>query len=73
MREWLQDKNGEIYRVDAITSVTRLEQRADKRDQTKITDVFAAVTTAGGHTHNTSLDFDDVVELLNSTPAATPP
>jgi hypothetical protein len=66
---WLRDKNGAIYRIEAITAVVPLEQRADKRDQAKITDVYAAVTTVGGHTHHTSLDFAEVVKLVNPPPA----
>jgi hypothetical protein len=66
--QWLKDKNGALYLVAAITSVTPLEIRGDKRDQTKVTETLAAVTTAGGHTHNTSLDFDEVSAQLNPPP-----
>jgi hypothetical protein len=61
---WLKDTNGAIYRVDAITAVVPLEFKDDRRDQTKVTRVHAAITTVGGHTHNTTLDFDDVVKVV---------
>lgn len=62
---WIKDKNGAIYRIDAITAVVPMEQRADKRDQTKVTDTHATITTVGGHSHSTSLNFDDVIKLVN--------
>jgi len=65
---WLKDKNGALYRVEAITAVTPLEQRADKRDQQKLTGILAAITTAGGHVHNTTLDFEEVVKALVDPP-----
>jgi hypothetical protein len=71
--KWLKDKNGAIYRIDGITAVVPLEQRADKRDQQKVTDVFAAITTVGGHTHNTTLDFADVVKIVDPPQPAPVP
>jgi len=65
---WLKDKNGALYRVETITAVTPLEQRADKREQQKVTGILAAITTAGGHVHNTTLDFDDVCKAVDPPP-----
>lgn len=67
---WLKDKNGAIYKVETITSVTPLEQRDDKRDQSKITAVYAAITMVGGHAQ-TTLDFAEVVKIVN--PPEPPP
>jgi hypothetical protein len=69
---WLKDKNGSIYRIDTITSVTPLEMRADKRNQALVTEVLAAITTMGGHTRNTELSFDDVVRQVIAATAPTP-
>lgn len=70
---WLKDTNGAIYRADAITAVVPREYRDDKRDQAKITRVHAAITTVGGHTHETTLDFDAVVKLMDPEPPKAPP
>jgi len=72
---WIKDKSGAIYRIEAITAVVPMELRSDKRDQSKVTDVHACITTVGGHTHSTSLDFADVVKLVDqsSEPAASAP
>jgi hypothetical protein len=70
--EWLQDKNGALYRVAAITAVIPLEMREDKRDQSKVTAVHAAIVTAGGHVHNTSLLFADAVKIVNPPPPPAP-
>jgi hypothetical protein len=67
---WLKDKNGAIYRVEAIAAVTPMELRGDKRDQTKVTGIHARITTVGGHTHDTALDFDEVVNLVDPPTAA---
>jgi hypothetical protein len=69
---WLKDKNGAIFRIDAITAVTPMELRSDKRDQTKVTEVHARITTVGGHTHDTALAFDDVIKLVDPSLAAPP-
>lgn len=75
---WLKESNGAIYRIDAIAAVTPMEQRADKRDQTKVTAVTAALALAGGQIYHTSLDFAETVEVVNpskkaSTDPANPP
>ncbi len=68
---WLKDKNGAIYRIDQIVAVTPLEQKEDKRDQTKVTAVYAALGLAGGQWFHTSLDFDEVVKAVH--PPTAPP
>lgn len=73
MAKWLQDKNGAILNIEHIVGVTPLEQRQDKRDQTKVTAVYAAIGLTGGQWVHTSLNFDDVVELVNPDPPADPP
>lgn len=70
---WLKDTNGAIYRIAEITSVTPREYRDDKRDQTKVTRVHAAITTTGGHTHETTLNFDDVVKAVDPPASAATP
>lgn len=70
---WLKDKNGSLYRIESITSVTPAEIRGDRRDQTKITEVRATITTAGGHTHTTELAFGDVAKLVDPSQSADAP
>lgn len=70
---WLKDKNGALYLIAAITSVAPLEYKDDKRDQTKVTRVCAALTTAGGNQHHTELDFQEVVKLLDPPAPVVPP
>jgi hypothetical protein len=69
---WLKDKNGSIYRIDTITSVTPLEMRSDKRNQALVTEVLASITMMGGHTRGTELSFDDVVRQVVAATAPTP-
>jgi hypothetical protein len=66
---WLIDKNGARYRIAEITGLIPLEIRGDQRDQSKVTHVHTAITTTGGHTHNTSLPFADVVKIVAPPPA----
>ena len=67
---WLKDSNGAIYRIPAIVAVTPLEQRSDKRDQSKVTGVLAAIGIAGGQIYHTSIDFNEAVEAVNWTEKA---
>lgn len=67
---WLKGRNGALYRIAAITGVHPMEKREDRKDQTKVTSVTAAVTTEGGHTHDTELPFDDVLKIVNPDPPA---
>lgn len=69
---WLKESNGAIYRIDAITAVTPMEQRSDKRDQSKVTGVLAAIGTAGGQIYHTSIDFNEALEAVNPTKKAPP-
>lgn len=64
---WLKDSNGAIYRIASIVAVTPLEQRSDKRDQSKVTGVHAAIGAAGGQIYHTSIDFNEAVEAVNPT------
>jgi len=69
---WLKDKNGALYRTDAVVAVTPLPQKEDKRDQTKVTRTLALVHLAGGAFH-TELDFDEVVAKVAPAVKTPPP
>lgn len=59
----LEDSSG-VYFVPGIVSIHPLEKRDDKRDQSKITAVHTAISTAGGQTHHTNIPFDEAYDAV---------
>lgn len=59
----LKDKSGH-YLIPAIASIHPIEIKGDQRDQTKVTAVHTAISTAGGQTHHTTIPFDEAAAAL---------